>query len=57
MKVTYLLALVDGVWLIDMVAIDPASRPNEVVSGTNFTGVIFNTGTAAQFGRILWRRR
>ena len=47
-KVTYLLALVDGVWLIDMVAIDPANRPNEVVAGTKFTGVIFNMGMAEQ---------
>ena len=47
-KVTYLLALVDGHWLIDMVAIDPASRPNEVVSATDFTGVIFNMAMAEQ---------
>lgn len=47
-KVTYLMAKVDGVWLIDMVAIETANRPNEVVSGNNFTGVIFNPTMAEQ---------
>ena len=47
-KVTYVLARVNGVWLIDMVAIEPANRPNEVVSGNKFTGVIFNPSMAEQ---------
>lgn len=47
-RVTYRLAQVDGVWLIDMVAVDPGSRPNEVVSGNTFTGVIFNMKGAEQ---------
>jgi hypothetical protein len=47
-KVTYLLAHVDGAWLIDMVAVEPGNRPNEVVSGNTFTGVIFNMAMAEQ---------